>query len=134
MTRHGILFVVLRASVIGNPNLSGGSRTPAHWFATEAFLNPALMTPGVFGNGGRNILTGPGFQQWDLSFLKNFRAGEARNLQFRAESFNVFNHTNFTGINTTVRFDNSGNPTGGFGAVNNSGPGRVLSLGLKLVF
>ena len=52
----------------------------------------------------------------------------------RAESFNVFNHTNFTGINTTVRFDNSGNPTGGFGAVNASGPGRVLSLGLKLVF
>jgi len=46
----------------------------------------------------------------------------------------VFNHTNFTGINTTVRFDNSGNPTGGFGAVNSSGPGRVLSLGLKLVF
>jgi hypothetical protein len=34
----------------------------------------------------------------------------------------------------TVRFDNSGNPTGGFGAVNSAGPGRVLSLGLKLVF
>ena len=123
-----------RASVIGNPNLSGGSRTPAHWFATEAFLNPALMTPGVFGNAGRNILIGPGFQQWDLSLLKNFRIAEVRNLQFRAESFNVFNHTNFTGINTTVRFDGSGNPTGGFGAVNSSGPGRVLSLGLKLVF
>jgi hypothetical protein len=120
--------------VTGNPNLSGGARTPAHWFATEAFLNPALMTAGVFGNGGRNILIGPGFQQWDLSLLKNFRVGEAKNLQFRAESFNVFNHTNFTGINTTVRFDNSGNPTGGFGAVNNSGPGRVLSLGMKLVF
>jgi hypothetical protein len=123
-----------RASVIGNPNLSGGARTPAHWFATEAFLNPALMTAGVFGTAGRNILIGPGFQQWDLSLLKNFRVGEARNLQFRAESFNVFNHTNFTGINTTVRFDNSGNPTGGFGAVNSAGPGRVLSLGLKLVF
>jgi hypothetical protein len=123
-----------RATLIGNPNLSGGQRTPAHWFGTEAFLNPNLMTPGVFGTGGRNILIGPGFQQWDLSLLKNFHLGEARNLQFRAESFNVFNHTNFTGVNTTVRFDNNGAPTGGFGAVNSAGPGRVLSLGMKLIF
>ena len=92
------------------------------------------MTPGVFGNSGRNILIGPGFQQWDLSLLKNFRIFETRNLQFRAESFNVFNHTNFTGVNTTVRFDNNGNATAGFGAVNSSGPGRVLSLGTKLIF
>jgi len=123
-----------RASVTGNPNLSAGDRTPAHWFRTEAFVNPTLMTPGVFGNSGRNILIGPGFQQWDLSLLKNFRIFETRNLQFRAESFNVFNHTNFTGINTTVRFDNNGNATGGFGAVTSSGPGRVLSLGMKLIF
>ena len=123
-----------RASVTGNPNLSGGERTPAQWFRTEAFVNPTLMTPGVFGNSGRNILIGPGFQQWDLSLLKNFRIMETRNLQFRAESFNLFNHTNFTAINTTVRFDNNGNATGGFGAVTSSGPGRVLSLGLKLIF
>jgi hypothetical protein len=63
------------------------------------------LTPGVFENSGRNILIGPGFQPWDLSLLKNFRVRETRNLQFRAESFNVFNHTNFTGINTTVRFE-----------------------------
>jgi hypothetical protein len=123
-----------RASVTGDPNLSGGERTPARWFRTEAFVNPTLMTPGVFGNSGRNILIGPGFQQWDLSLLKNFRLFETRNLQFRAESFNVFNHTNFTGINNIVRFDNNGNATGGFGAVNSSGPGRVLSLGMKLIF
>ena len=97
-------------------------------------MNPNLMTPGVFGNSGRNILIGPGFQLWDLSLLKNFRVFETRSLQFRAESFNLFNHTNFTAINTTVRFDNSGNPTGGFGAVTSSGPGRVFSLGMKFIF
>ena len=123
-----------RASLTGNPNLSAGGRTPAHWFRTEAVVNPNLMTPGVFGNSGRNILIGPGFQQWDLSVLKNFRILETRNLQFRAESFNLFNHTNFTSINTTARFDNNGNATGGFGAVTSSGPGRVLSLGMKLIF
>ena len=123
-----------RASVTGNPNLAGGDRTPEHWFNTQVFVNPAVMTAGVWGNGGRNILVGPGFQNWDVSLLKNLRLAERRKLQFRAESFNVFNHTNFTGVSTTVRFDASGNPTGGFGAVNAAGPGRVLSLGMKLLF
>jgi hypothetical protein len=123
-----------RSSVTGNPNLSGGDRTPARWFNTQVFVNPALMTPGVWGNSGRNILIGPGFQNWDLSLIKNIPLHERRKLQFRAESFNVFNHTNFTGIGTTVRLDASGNPTGGFGSVNAAGPGRVLSLGLKLLF
>ena len=123
-----------RASLTGNPNLASGERTLPHWFRTEAFLNPALMTPGQFGNSGRNILIGTGFQNWDLSVLKNFRVQERANVQFRAESFNVFNHPNFTGVNTTVRFDSLGNATGGFGAVNGAGPGRVLSFGLKLLF
>src|SRR5260370_31947737 len=101
-----------RASVIGNPNLSGGARTPAHWFATEAFLNPALMTAGVFGTAGHDILIGPGFQQWDLSLLKNCRVGEAMNLQFSAGSVNVFNHTKFTGIHTNVQFVYSGLSSG----------------------
>ncbi|HYZ85586.1 MAG TPA: carboxypeptidase regulatory-like domain-containing protein, partial [Bryobacteraceae bacterium] len=123
-----------RASVIGDPNLSADKRTPERWFNTEAFLPPERMTPGRFGNAGRNILIGPGFQQWDVSLLKNFRFRERLGLQFRAESFNLFNHTNFTGINTTVRLDNAGRPTAGYGAVNASGPGRVLSFGLKLLF
>lgn len=123
-----------RASVTGQPNLPSGERTPARWFNTEAFLPPERMTPGQFGNSGRNILIGPGFQQWDVSLLKNFRIRERTGLQFRAESFNVFNHTNFTGLNTTVRLDNAGRPTSGYGAVNASGPGRVLSFGLKLLF
>ena len=123
-----------RATVLSDPDLDRADRTPARWFKTEAFMNPALMTAGVFGNSGRNILIGPGFQNWDVSLLKVFRFRETTKLQFRAESFNLFNHTNFTGINTTVRFDNEGQPTGGFGAVNGAGPGRVLSLGLKLLF
>jgi hypothetical protein len=99
-----------------------------------AFLNPALMPAGRFGDGGRNNLLGPGFQSWDISLLKNFQIRERLRMQFRFETFNTFNHPNFTGINTTVRFDAAGNPTAGFGAVNAAGPGRVLSLGLKLLF
>jgi hypothetical protein len=123
-----------RASVAGDPNLPADQRTLTRWFNTEAFLPPERMVQGLFGNAGRNVLIGPAFSQWDMALLKNFRFREKMNVQFRAESFNVWNHASFTGINTTVRFDATGKPTQNYGAVTSSGPGRVLSLGLKLLF
>jgi hypothetical protein len=59
---------------------------------------------------------------------------EKLGLQFRAESFNTWDHPAFTGLNTTVRFDAAGKPTQSYGAVTSSGPGRTLSFGLKLLF
>ncbi len=123
-----------RASVAGDPNLPKDQRTLAHWFNAEAFLAPERMIQGQFADAGRNILIGPGFAQWDLSVLKNFRLAERFSLQFCAESFNVLNHPSFTGLNTLVRFDAVDKPTQGYGAMNGSGPGRVLELGLKLIF
>jgi hypothetical protein len=101
-----------RATLIANPSLSPGDRTLSRWFNTEAALPPERMVQGVFGNGGRNILIGPGFNQWDLSAIKNLDVRERTRLQFRAESFNVVNHPSFTGIDTTVRFDAAGKATG----------------------
>ena len=101
---------------------------------TAAFLPPNLMVQGQFGNGGRNILIGPGFSQWDLSIFKNFTFQDKARVQFRAESFNLLNHPSFTGIDTTARFDAAGKPTGTFGAVTSAGPSRVLEFGVKLLF
>lgn len=123
-----------RATLIGDPNLSGDERIPNRWFDAQAFLAPALMTPGQFGNSGRNILRGPGFQNWDITVLKAFQIRESMRLQFRAESFNVFNHPNFVGLNTTVVFAGNGAPASGFGGVNSAGPGRVMEFALKLLF
>ena len=123
-----------RASVIADPKLSADQRTLTRWFNTKAALAPEKMVQGRFGDSGRNILIGPGFSQSDVALLKNFRPRERMNLQFRAESFNLWNHAAFTGINTTVRFDAAGKPTQNYGAVTSSGPGRVLSFGLKLLF
>jgi hypothetical protein len=130
----GIGVASSRADVIADPNLPGGQRTLSHWFNTAAFLPSSGMTSGQFGNSGRNILIGPGFQVWNLSLIKNMPFTEKRFLQFRAESFNTFNHPNFTGINTTVNFNAAGAPTQNFGTVTGAGPGRVLSFGLKLLF
>jgi len=123
-----------RATLIGNPNLASGERTLARWFNTEAALAPEKMVQGVFGNGGRNVLIGPGFNQWDLSLLKVFSFQEKARLQFRAESFNIVNHPSFTGIDTTVRLDSAGKPAGTYGAVTGAGPARVLEFGLKLLW
>ncbi len=59
---------------------------------------------------------------------------ERMNLQFHAESFNTWNHPSFTNINTTVRFNAAGQPIQNYGAASGSGPGRVLSFGLKLIY
>lgn len=123
-----------RASLIGDPDLPSDERTPQLWFKTAAFLNPALMTPGQFGNSARNLLIGPSFSRVDLSISKQFPLGSRVKLQVRAEAFNVLNHTSFTGLNTTVRFDAAGNPTGGFGQVTSAAPGRVMEFGVRVTF
>jgi hypothetical protein len=123
-----------RATVIGDPNLPSDQRTLARWFNTEAFLAPEKMTPGQFGNVGRNTLIGPGFSEWDVATIKNFDFAERVRLQFRAQAFNVVNHPSFTGIDTTVRFDSAGKPAQTYGAVTSVGPARTLELGLKLIF
>lgn len=69
-----------------------GDRAVNRWFDPSAFLAPGTY---AFGDSGRNILTGPRLEQWDFSLVKNFRMNERWQMQFRAESFNVFNHTNF---------------------------------------
>ena len=47
------------------------------------------------GNVGRNVLRGPGQNNIDFSIIKRFPLGESKNIEFRAEFFNLFNHVNF---------------------------------------
>ncbi len=97
----------------------------------------------VLGNLGRNALYGPGLVTWDLSVFKNTRIpriSEAFEVQFRAEFFNVLNHTNllspgflntFGQNNSVVNSDGSPLPT----ALNQtSTASRQIQLGLKLMW
>ena len=58
------------------------------WFNPAAFDAP-LATNGFCGNPGRDTLIGPGLTSWDMSLLKTMKLRENRNLQFRAEFFNI---------------------------------------------
>jgi hypothetical protein len=63
------------------------------------FLNPAAFAtpqPGTFGNLERNSIHGPNFKQFDLVLAKHFPFAGGRNLEFRAEFFNLFNTVNFS--------------------------------------
>ena len=79
------------------PNLTGQPLYPAHqsaslWVSPSAFVTPSPFT---FGNAGRNILTGPGFDSWDVALVRRFRIRETRSFEFRAEMFNLFNNPAF---------------------------------------
>src|SRR5205814_9209345 len=88
-------FGTNRANISGDATAGGG--TIQKWFNTAAFSQPAL---GQFGNSGRNILRGPGINNLDLALFKNFDLARGARLQFRVESFNVFKHPTFTGLET----------------------------------
>jgi len=111
-----------RPNVVGNPEFS--NPTTSQWFNTAAFAFPA---PGTFGNAGRNILDGPGYQNVNASLVKNTHLTEQVNLQFRAEFFNLFNHPNF---NLPDNF--LGSPT--FGVISSAREPRHIQFGLKLLF
>src|SRR5262249_30037406 len=111
-----------RPNVVGNP--TSGDNTVERWFNTSAFAFPPQ---GTFGNAGRNILDGPGFQNVNASLVKNTAISERLNLQFRVEAFNLFNHPNF---NLPDNF--LGSPT--FGRISSAKDPRHIQFGLKLLF
>jgi hypothetical protein len=111
-----------RPNVLRNPALS--QRGANGWFDTTAFVVPPF---GSFGNAGRNILTGPGFQNVNVSLIKTTELGERARLQFRAEAFNLLNRVNLDLPDIFL-----GSPT--FGKIQSAESPRRIQFGLKLLF
>ena len=117
-------FGTNRADIVGNPYPSGFNKTIAEWFDTSAFLQPAA---GFLGNSGRGIMRLPGINNWDTGLFKNFRITESIGLQFRFESFNTWNHTQWGGPVRNVADSR-------FGQILSTRAARINQLGLKFVF
>ena len=111
-----------RPNIAGNPRLS--NPTANAWFNTSAFAIPPY---GTFGDSGRNTVEGPGMATVDLSLVKNTTIRERATVQFRLETFNVLNHTNFGLPDNFI-----GSPT--FGQILSAGNPRRLQLALKFLF
>jgi Carboxypeptidase regulatory-like domain/TonB dependent receptor len=111
-----------RPNVIGPAML--GNPTPERWFNTEAFQ---FSAPFTFGNAGRNVLEGPGYQNVNFSLVKNTALRESLNLQIRTEFFNFFNHPNFDLPDNFL-----GSPS--FGSIRSAQSPRRVQFGVKLLF
>jgi len=111
------------------PNVNGSVSDPhtvAQWFSTTPFSAPAL---GQWGNVGFDTERGPGRHNWNLSLFKNFVINERRGsrIEFRAESYNIFNHTQFQNVSNNFS-------AGNFGQITSAFDPRVFQLGLKAIF
>jgi hypothetical protein len=111
-----------RPNIVGDPHISNPS--PAEWFNTAAFAQPAAFT---FGDAPRTMpdLRAPGLNNWDLTVQKNWHWQEKLRIQFRAEFYNAFNTTYFHAPDSTY-----GSAT--FGQINVSGFARAIQAGLKI--
>lgn len=115
-----------RPNISGNPN-HGAPHKVSQWISPSAFqrLDP-IANAGQFGNEGRNAVDGPAYGSLDASLDKSFVVGEQARVQFRAEAFNVTNHTNLI----PPVFDLN---SPAFGQVTEAQAPRVLQFALKFV-
>jgi hypothetical protein len=130
--------------VIGDPHASPPIKNAAD------IKGPLLYNPGAFaaptgltfGNAGRNILYRQQRWNFDMGLFKRFFVTERANFEFRAEAFNVFNHTQFNNMNTGISCYGGSNYSAGdpscldqsFLHPNSAFNPRILQLGLKFAF
>jgi len=113
-----------RPDRVGSGNLDSNERSIDRWFAAEDFVTPA---PYSFGNSGRNILEGPGYQNWDVSIVKQTRFSDGDAVELRVELFNAFNKVNFYTPVAELG-------TSSFGKIFGAGRAREIEVALKYSF
>jgi hypothetical protein len=133
---------------IGNPNA-----VPNLTSSPAGVYGPLLFNPGAFaapqglsfGTVGRNSLNNPRRTNFDMGLFKHFAFTEARAIEFRAEGYNVFNHTQWSGVgggtncfgDASQSFsagDASCYANSGFLRAGGAHNPRILQLGMKLIF
>jgi hypothetical protein len=139
----GFPFTVTLATPVANTGTSSrpncvasaalSDPSPNRWFNVAAFATPALYT---FGNCGRDILTGPGTHEVDLNLEKNtYISGDrSRYLQFRVETFNLFNTPQFNNPNAAIGSAIAGTISSAGQPADFTRTSRQIQLALKLYF
>ncbi|HEX5482955.1 MAG TPA: carboxypeptidase regulatory-like domain-containing protein [Terriglobia bacterium] len=115
------------SSFVNTATTSGNTASNAnYWFNPNTFGKEAF---GTFGNAGRNLLRGPGINNFDFALMKDTRLTESTTIELRFEFYNFFNHTQFdpAGIDTDI-----GSST--FGRELRARSSRIIQLGGKFYF
>ena len=111
----------------GPLRLNHDPRNGLSYFNTSLFSLPAL---GQAGSSARRLFYGPGIENFDIALSKAVNWGETRSVQFRLETFNTFNHTQFFGPSAV----NGEITSSAFGQVIRAAAPRLVQLGVKLAF
>jgi hypothetical protein len=115
-----------RPNLTCDPN--SGPKTTAQWFNTACFSLPAQFT---YGNAGRDIVMGPGLDNFDATIQNEFPVHENIKLQFRLDIFDFFNHPNF---NSPVGAGRMFSASPSFGSITSAQDPRDMQFSLRLVF
>ena len=113
----------IRPNVV-NHDFYPAKRTVTHWLNSSAFAAPA---DGYYGNEPYGCMEGPGLSVFDMAVGKEFHLYERLALEFRAEAFNVFNHTNFKSPN--IHYAGTT-----FGQITSAYDPRIMEFALRLKF
>jgi hypothetical protein len=129
------------------PNQTGpavaSNKSISQYFNYASFASPALApatgqtTFSPYGNSPRNAVRGFAYWSLDMGLTKYFTLTEHAKFQFRAEAFNILNHTNFGDPNTNVPDTGAALTSatvGNFGQITTSLPARELQVAAKIVF
>jgi hypothetical protein len=149
-TTDNELFSSLDFEAPGEPNLVASFHTQNPKTHGNLFFDPSLFNAdawdpssglpqppgtvplGSIGNAPRTLCCGPGINNFDISFLKNTQLGERVRMEFRAEFFNIFNHTQFIGVQGDIsEYANNGAP---FGSVLRTRAPRQIQFAVKFIF
>jgi hypothetical protein len=120
-------FSANRPNLVAGQNPNSGPRSVNNWLNANAFarIKQDPKSPvQQFGTAGRNAGLGPRYANWDFSAFKNIHLTESKELQFRAELFNILNHTNFHLPNSDIS-----SPT--FNHILAASDAREIQFGLK---
>ena len=114
------------------------NRSKNEWFNTAAFANAPNVPGNSFGNVPRTLpnVRSPGTEEFDISVFKTTALTDRTSLQFRVETFNTFNHVNYSAPGTTFSSASASGPNNNtnFGVISAASPGRQIQLALKLIF
>jgi hypothetical protein len=123
-------FSANRPNLVAGQNPNAGPHTTNAWLNANAF-SQVIPNPNSpvqqFGTAGRNIAVGPRYTNFDFSAFKNIRVRESKELQFRAEFFNLFNHPN-------LRIPDSDYSSTTFNQIQQAQDQRLIQLALKFLF
>jgi hypothetical protein len=128
-----------RPDLVGDPN-SSFTQVQVQGLGPQ-FYNPAAFAAPrglTFGTAGRNILRNPHRINFDMALFKHFAITERLGFEFRAEAFNIFNHTQWGGIagdsGSAGGAGNNSFPSDNFAYVSSAHNPRILQLGAKFIF